>query len=127
MKKSDSRCRGSRAILGYGSFSLSLSRFGKRMSYVPREHSVYKRGLTVPGASGDRIVPVGRFVVVQKRLPRQFGINRPCLMRSRGSTTARPQVLIAPRYHGTARTVHITSVALCLAIIKIFSYMLPIV
>lgn len=82
--------------------------------------------LTFPGASGDRIVPVGRFVVMQKRLPRQFGINRPWLMRSRGSTTACPEVLKAPRYRGAARTVHITSVALYLAIIKIFSYMLPV-
>lgn len=62
--------------------------------------------LTVPVVSGDRVLPVRRFVVVQKRLPRQLGINRPCLMRSRGSTTARPGILKAPRYRGSARTTY---------------------
>ncbi|KAL0106233.1 hypothetical protein PUN28_016141 [Cardiocondyla obscurior] len=61
----------------------------------------------------------------EKRLPRQFGINRPWLMRSRGSTTACPEVSVAPQYRGATRTVHITSVVLCLPIINIFSYILP--
>lgn len=57
--------------------------------------------LTVPGTSGDRVIFVGHFVIVQKRLSRQCGINRPWLMRSRGSTTARPNVLKASRYRST--------------------------
>lgn len=75
------------------------------------EHVTFKHGLTVPGVSGDGVVSARHFVVVQKRLPCQFGINRPWLMRSRGSTTARPEILEAPRYRGSARTVHVPSVA----------------
>lgn len=74
-------------------------------------HVTFKHGLTVPGVSGDGVVSAGHFVVIQKRLPCPFRINRPWLMRSRGSTTARPEILEAPRYHGSARTVHIPSVA----------------
>lgn len=82
-----------------------------------------RRKLTVPGVSGDGIVPMGRSVVVQKRLPRQFRINRPWLMRSRGSTTARPEIFKAPRYRGSARTVHFIRFSLSLSLFLTAGYL----
>jgi len=77
---------------------------------------VFKFILTVSGACGYGILLMDRFVVAQKRLSCQFRINRPWLMRSRGSTTARPEILKAPWYRGAIRTVHIIRCSLLLTL-----------